>query len=99
CEELASRAFGVPVPRRLARLWLWAPSSSGARFRAHLGALRVWVGLRERFDADWYRNPRAAEALRAAAEPGGRASVEGWADELGAGTDEALARAAELLRF
>jgi len=94
--ELAERALGVPLSTRLARALVWSPASSGARFRALAGAFSAWVALRDRFDEDWYRNPRAEETLRAAFERGGRLSIEAWRDELGATEEHALERAREL---
>lgn len=96
-ESLVERALGVPVPGSLARLMLHTPSGGGARLRAALGGLRLWVGLRERFDRDWYRNPHAEETLRALAAPGGASSIEAAAEDL-APTDAWLERLEELLR-
>ena len=42
----------------------------------------MWVGLRELFDRDWYRNPHAEETLRELAAPGGGASIEEASAEL-----------------
>lgn len=94
--ELVERALGVPLPTRLARALVWSPASSGARFRALLGGFAAWVALRDRFDEDWYANPRAEETLRAAFERGGRLSIEAWRVELGATEDAELERAREL---
>jgi len=94
--ELVERALGVPLSTRLARALVWSPASSGARFRALVGAFAAWGALRDRFDEDWYRNPRAEQTLRAAFERGGRLSIEAWCAELGATEEHALARAHEL---
>lgn len=93
--ELLVRALGVDVPRPLAALWSTSPSLP-ARLRGRLGALSGWVALRERFDEDWFRNPRAAESLRAAAARGGGLSVEAWSDELGAEAGASGSRLLEL---
>jgi hypothetical protein len=83
--DLLRRALAVDVDARLAPWLMGTPWSTPARFRGRLGGLAAWVALRERFDEDWYRNPRAAEAIRAGTEPGGRASAEGWLEaDLGA---------------
>lgn len=94
--ELVERALGVPLSTRLARALVWSPASSGARFRALVGAFAAWVALRDRFDEDWYRNPRADETLRAAFERGGRLSIEAWCAELATTEAHAHARAHEL---
>lgn len=93
--ELLVRALGVDVPRPLAALWSTSPALP-ARLRGRLGSLAAWVALRESFDEDWYRNPRAAEPLRAAAARGGGLSVEAWLQELGV---EASASASRLLEL
>ncbi len=91
--EAARRALGVPVPPWVATLGLLP--SAAPRLRALLGALRLWGALRERWDEDWYRNPRASEALREACERGGAYSVEAWCADLGAARP--LPRLLELL--
>jgi len=52
--------------------------------RAALAAPAIAMALRERYDEDWFRNPRVAEPLRAAATRGGTLAVERWAEEVGA---------------
>lgn len=64
-----------------------------ARWVAPLHAL-----LRERFDEDYWRNPRTAELLRAAAERGPSLTVEAWAAELGASAARLGERYGELMR-
>ena len=54
--------------------------------------------LRERFDEDWFRNPRAAEPLRAAASRGLGLSIEAWTAELGATAPLAIAAIVEAAR-
>ena len=83
-ESLVRRALGVSVPPSLSRLMIQTPSGGGARLRATLGGLRAWVGLRERFDADWYRNPHAEETLRELAAPAGGSSIEDACADLAA---------------
>jgi hypothetical protein len=55
------------------------------------------VGLRERFDADWYRNPRSAELLRAACARGNSVPPEAVCGEFFAPLATAAARAVELV--
>ncbi|MEZ4323687.1 MAG: hypothetical protein R3B40_00645 [Polyangiales bacterium] len=64
-EALSQRVFGVGLPRSLARLALSGERSHAARFLAHLQAFACWSLLRDALDEDWFRNPRAAELLRA----------------------------------
>jgi hypothetical protein len=71
-------------------------ASGGAVFRgkAHAPAL-AWA-FRERFDEDWYLNPRAAEPLRGALAQAGEFSIEAFAEELGTGVDQGIAKLSEL---
>ncbi|MEZ4315538.1 MAG: hypothetical protein R3F14_46580, partial [Polyangiaceae bacterium] len=69
CEETAS-AWGEPLPPELAGLVPRIDETTPARFAALLLAANDRAQMIERFDEDWYRNPRSAEALRAlATEP------------------------------
>lgn len=92
-----SHALGCRVSPTLAGL-LW--TGHGRLRDAALGDLRglAWHGvLREHYDEDCFRNPRAAEALRAACEPGLQVDLE---STLGGGqalADAAVARLHELL--
>ena len=78
-----SQAFGVPVPPPLALLLAVGPSGAGLRMRGLAGGLAAYAGLRDNWDEDWFRNPRAGEPIRAACRRGGLLSVEGWVEELG----------------
>jgi hypothetical protein len=64
-EELGVRLFGSRVPPELAGAWPAARDDEPGRFIALLGAQAFAGDLRARFDADWYRNPRAWTELRA----------------------------------
>jgi hypothetical protein len=70
--------------------------SGGAAFRskAHAPAL-VWA-FRERFDEDWYLNPRTAEPLRGALAQAGELAIESFAEELGSSVDKGIAKLSEL---
>jgi len=94
--ECLSRALGLSVEPALALLLAPCPGDAAALFRGARDALGLWVALRERLDEDWYRNPRAAEALRAAGARGAGLSSGAWLDELGGGEQDALRRAHEL---
>jgi hypothetical protein len=67
------------------------------RAREALAGLALHVGLRERFDADWFRNPRSEEVLRGGCAPGNRLTPEQLCAELGVGAEVAPARAIELV--
>jgi hypothetical protein len=95
CAEHVSRALGVPVPAGVAALIGCSGGEPRARVRAWAGALVLADRLRDAFDEDWYRNPRAEEPLRAAAERGGALSIEALCGELGEG-DDVTARLATL---
>jgi len=78
---LAERALLGSVQRGPAAvLTLRAAPGGPFRGKAHGPAL-AWA-LRERFDEDWYLNPRAAEPLRGAMARAGEFSVEAFATEL-----------------
>lgn len=70
-----------------------------ARSRAleTLTGLAWHVGLRERFDADWFRNPRSAELLRTACAQGNALPPEAVCAELSTSLAAAGARAVELV--
>jgi hypothetical protein len=95
--ERLSHALGVRLDTPLATLVALTPDpdAAAARLRARVGALAAWTGLRDRFDEDWYRNPRSEEAFRAAAAPGGLLPAEAWLAELRAEPEAAFARLQE----
>jgi hypothetical protein len=70
-----------------------------ARCRAQevLAGLALHGALRNRFDADYYRNPRSAELLRSLCEQGNALSIEGLCGELATSLSVAAARAMELV--
>jgi hypothetical protein len=68
-----------------------------ADVRALRWAAPFFLALRDRYDDDFWRNPRAAEPLRAACERGSTLSVEAWAEELGADPARLADRVSELL--
>jgi hypothetical protein len=91
-DELGLRLFGAPLDGRLRGAWPGPRHDEPARLVALLQALETSQALRERFDADWYRNPRAWGQLRALGAAPAREGVE--ADAL-IGRASALARAFE----
>jgi hypothetical protein len=91
---LAEEALLGPVSEAAALLVL--RTSPGAPFRGKAyGPALAWA-LRERFDEDWYLNPRAGEPLRGAAARAGTLAVESFATELGCEVEHGLRKLAEL---
>jgi hypothetical protein len=90
-EELTTDVFGAALPEALAAAWPRRPDDAPVRALALFTTLPLVRELRDRFDADWFRNPRAALFLRA------RASAPAWDDvaELDPAAPRALARALE----
>lgn len=68
-EELTARLFGAPLPRDLAAAWALGGFAGSARVDAParlVAAVRVHGvvrGLVDRFDEDWFDNPRAGAHL------------------------------------
>jgi hypothetical protein len=63
-EELCVRLFGLPLDIRLRGAWPSLRDDDPARLLAWLQAPPFIGELREGFDDDWYRNPRAWSRLR-----------------------------------
>ncbi|WP_437570666.1 hypothetical protein [Sorangium sp. So ce542] len=63
-EEVTARALGAPIPGALAGVLPALDPGAAARLAGAVLAARDRRDLIERFDEDWFRNPRAAEALR-----------------------------------
>jgi hypothetical protein len=94
-DEIGARLFGAPLDERLCGAWPAARVDEPARFVALLQALGASTALREQFDVDWFRNPRAWELLRAlggapAREPLEAAALGGQANALASAFEEAL---------
>ena len=94
-EEIGSRVFGAALDGRLRGAWPVARPDEPARLIALLQSLDTSRALRERFDVDWFRNPRAWDHLRAVAAGPARevldpALLEGQAVALGRAFEEAL---------
>jgi hypothetical protein len=91
------RALHVALPEGLAALLAWAvPPGSGA-FEACLAGLASHVALRDRYDVDWFRNPRVSEVVRGAAARGGTFTPAGLLEELGVSPIAASPRLIELI--
>ncbi len=96
--EAAHRAIGVPCSPAIAIIGLHPGGAAPARLRGELGGLALWPALRDRYDEDWYRNPRVHDVVRGAGERGGALSIEALLAELGVAPTEGVARAAEWFR-
>jgi hypothetical protein len=91
-EELGTRLFGAPLDPRFRGAWPRARDDEPARFLALLEAETLLASLRERFDVDWFRNPRAWSAFSACGAGPVREPVD--SNALG-GKVDSLARAFE----
>ncbi|WP_437676408.1 hypothetical protein [Sorangium sp. So ce131] len=63
-QEATARALGAPIPGALAGVVPALEPDAAARLVGALLSARDRRDLIQRFDEDWFRNPRAAEALR-----------------------------------
>ncbi len=93
--ELGTRLFGKPLDPRLAAAWPAARDDEPARWVALLEARALRDALREEFDTDWFRNPRAWSHLRGqgsgvAHEPVATDALEPAAAALARAFEEAL---------
>jgi hypothetical protein len=95
--EPLSRALCCEIPPSIAGLLGANRVHARARALEALAALALYGNLRERFDLDWFRNPRSAELLRAACERGNTLGPAELCAELGAPLSAASARALELV--
>ena len=94
-QALAERALLGPVSPGFAGVLL-VRLAPGAPLRAKsLSPGLVW-GLRERYDADWYRNPRAGACLEGFLVQAGAESAEAMAQELAADMEPGIAKLSEL---
>ena len=79
------RATGANLPPGLALRELDPWLDSYAEVRGRALAARMREHLRDRFDEDWYRNPRALQALNGLWSRGGRSTIpELWTEVGGA---------------
>jgi|HubBroStandDraft_1064217.scaffolds.fasta_scaffold34341_3 hypothetical protein len=92
-EEVTTRLFGAPLDPRLRGAWPRARDDEPARWVALLEADPLRHSLRQRFDVDWFRNPRAWSDLRAQGAAISREPVD--ASIVGGNGVDELARAFE----
>jgi hypothetical protein len=62
-EELTARVFGAPLPAALSDAWPEPAVAEPARLVGLLGARPFVRDLVERYDEDWFRNPKAGTHL------------------------------------
>lgn len=91
-DELGPRVLGGSLDGGLRGAWPAARDDEAARFVGLLEAHELAVTLRERFDVDWVRNPRAWAHLRAVSALASREPVDAAALDAAA---TGLARALE----
>jgi hypothetical protein len=94
-DELGERLFGLPLDARLRGAWPAARDDEPARFVALVEARPFTDALRDRFDVDWFRNPRAWAHVRAissvpAAEPHDPKALDAGVDRLARAFEGAL---------
>lgn len=77
------RAAGVDCEPRDLALLLGRPRDHGGLVAGLLAGLRMAIGLRERFDEDYFRNPRLSEVLMGACAVGNTSTLAGLHAELG----------------
>jgi hypothetical protein len=95
--EALGRGLCCDLPESLGAVLGANRVAARARALESLAGLSLHVGLRERFDADWYRNPRSEELLRGVCTSGNRMTPSDVCAELGVPLSAAAARALELV--
>ena len=95
--ERARAAWACEVPFALFAGALPNAERLREQWRGQCVGLAAATALRERFDHDWYRNPRIAETLRGAAARSGELAAVAWLEELGGAAEHSSARIIELL--
>jgi hypothetical protein len=89
-EEIGARLFGAPLPPSMRDAWPDPRTSDPARLLALLGTRAFLAHVVDRYDDDWFRNPKAGTHLTSLA-----CGPAFDADALPDGAVEALARAFE----
>lgn len=91
------RALGRALPASMVALTCLGGISAGEELAALSWGLTLHAALRERFDEDYFVNPRLGEVLRGAAARGAELDAAGFAAELGVSGSLAAPRLFELL--
>lgn len=95
-EILRGALCEVRVTPAMAALVAQTPAAWPARFRARRAALSLHVAFRDRFDEDWFQNPRVSETLRSLTAQGGNTSIENECARESLSLSHATERAQEL---
>jgi hypothetical protein len=95
-DELTARLYGAPLDASFAGAWPVARDDEPGRWLGLLQAPSLQSALRDRFDVDWFRNPRAWAFLRdeasATSSPeADEATLDAAADAVARAFEEALA--------
>jgi hypothetical protein len=93
----SERVFGCELPEGVVALSWLGHGWGGQDFAATDAGLALHAALRERFDTDWFWNPRVSEVIRGACTRGNQLDVTGLGAELGIALDTGSLRALELL--
>jgi hypothetical protein len=75
-DDVTSRLFGAPLDRRFHEVWPPARADEPGRWLGLLQAPGLRRELRDTFDLDWFRNPRAWKHLRATGATPAHEAVE-----------------------
>ena len=94
-DDIAARLFGSPIDRRFNGVWPAARVDEPARWLALVQVPEMRASLRDRFDTDWFRNPRAwsdlrSQGARPAFEAADESSLESGGDALVRSFEHAL---------
>ncbi len=94
-DEVGARTFGEPLDARLRGAWPAAREDEPARWVALLQVPALRRTMRERFDEDWFRNPRGWSFIRAqgagpAHEPFEEGGLDAAVDSLALAFEDAL---------
>ncbi len=90
-DALGARALGAePFPGARSSLLSFDPTPHLARLaRAATLAPTLYLALRDRYDEDFFRNPRTAAVIDGAAARGASLGAEAWIEELGGESEPA----------
>ena len=94
---VVERALGCRLPPGVTAIAYLASAVDGADFTALDAGLALHAALRERFDEDWYLNPRVSDVLRGACTRGSLLSIGDFRTELAAHAALGASRLLELI--